>query len=197
MGFSGDRRISCGSSRVPDGSRPHIHGDGTAKAFAPMIRECDPADLPQILEIYNDAVRSTTAIWNDTLVDLEDRRAWLNERVSNGSPVLVADSHGQAIGYATYGNWRAWEGYRHTVEHSVYVHRDARRGGVAEALMNTLIECARAQGKHVMVGGIEASNEASLALHKKLGFIQAAHMNEVGIKFGRWLDLVFVQLILS
>jgi L-amino acid N-acyltransferase YncA len=162
-----------------------------------MIRDCSEGDLAGLREIYNEAVRSTVAIWNDTVVDIENRRAWLRERVSKGYPVLTAVEGGRVLGYATYGEWRAWSGYRHTVEHSVYVHRDARRSGIATALMSALIQRARAQGKHVMVGGIEASNVASLALHARLGFQQAAYMPEVGTKFGRWLDLVFVQLILD
>ena len=88
-------------------------------------------------------------------------------------------------------------GYKHTVEHSVYVHQNARRTGVASALMATLIERARAQGKHVMVGGIEAKNEASLALHSRFGFEKVGYLPEVGTKFGRWLDLIFMQLILD
>jgi L-amino acid N-acyltransferase YncA len=162
-----------------------------------MIRDCEEADLGGVLDIYNDAVRSTTAIWNDTPVDLENRLAWLKDRTFRGFPVLVAVGEDKVLGYAAYGDWRAWDGYRHTVEHSVYVHREARRGGIATALMTALMERARADGKHVMVGGIEASNEASLALHMRLGFERTAHMREVGRKFGRWLDLVFMQIILN
>jgi L-amino acid N-acyltransferase len=165
--------------------------------FDVNIRTCEEADLPHVLEIYNEAVRSTTAIWNDTAVDIENRRAWLKDRVSKSFPVLIAVSGGTIAGYASYADWRAWEGYRLTVEHSVYVRKNLHRGGVGLALMTSLIQCAREQGKHVMIGGIEATNEGSLALHAKLGFEKTAYMREVGTKFGRWLDLVFVQLILE
>lgn len=158
-----------------------------------MIRACVEADLPGVVEIYNDAVLSTTAIWNDTPVDLDNRRWWLNDRLSNGFPVLVAVDGNDVLGFASFGDWRTWQGYRYTVEHSVYVSRNARRGGVATELMTALIEHAQRAGKHVMVGGIEATNKASLALHAKLGFEKTAYMREVGAKFGRWLDLVFVQ----
>ncbi len=103
-----------------------------------IVRDCEERDLPAVLEIYNDAVVSTTAIWNETLVDLDNRRQWLKDRVSRGFPVLIAASaDGAVLGYASYGDWRAFDGYKHTVEHSVYVHQNARRGGVASALMKS------------------------------------------------------------
>jgi L-amino acid N-acyltransferase YncA len=160
------------------------------------IRPATESDLPAILAIYNDAVLNTVTIWNDTPADLESRRAWLRARNSQSYPVLVAVLEGQVAGYASYGDFRLFEGYRFTVEHSVYVAEGARRRGVAARLMQTLIEHARASGKHVMIGGIEAENAASLALHAKLGFSQTARIPEVGRKFDRWLDLVFVQKIL-
>ena len=169
-----------------------------------LIREAGAGDLPGILTIYNDAVRNTLAIWNETEVDLDNRRAWLADHVRLGYPVLVAVEDAkdaaqaeQVLGYATFGDWRAWEGYRYTVEHSVYIHRDARGHGLGAALMRPLIERAAAIGKHVMVAGIEASNEASLRLHERLGFQRVGHLPEVGIKFGRWLDLAFLQLMLA
>jgi L-amino acid N-acyltransferase YncA len=160
------------------------------------IRPATESDLPAILAIYNDAVLNTVTIWNDTPADLESRRAWLRARNSQSYPVLVAVLEEQVAGYASYGDFRPFEGYRFTVEHSVYVADGARRRGVAARLMQSLIEHARTSGKHVMIGGIEAENAASLALHAKLGFSQTARIPEVGRKFDRWLDLVFVQKIL-
>lgn len=161
------------------------------------IRDACEADLAGILAIYNDAVLTTTAIWNETVADLASRRAWLDERRSQGYPVLVATDGAQVMGYASFGDFRAWHGYRYTVEHSVYVSRDHRRRGVGAALLACLIERARAQGKHVMVGGIEAGNEASLRLHARKGFQVVGHLAQVGTKLGRWLDLVLVQYTLS
>jgi phosphinothricin acetyltransferase len=162
-----------------------------------IVRDCQEADLEAILDIHNDAVLTSTAIWDDTIVDLENRRGWLRARVSAGFPVLAADDGGQVLGYASYGVWRARDGYRHTVEHSVYVHKEARRKGIATALMLALIERSRAQRLHAMIGAVEATNRESLAFHAKLGFEKVAFMPEVGRKFGRWLDLVFVQLLLD
>ena len=158
------------------------------------IRDAGEADLPAIMEIYNDAVANTTAIWNDTVVDLDNRRAWLAARRERGFPVLVALRGRQVTGYASYGDWRAFDGYRHTVEHSVYVRGDARGTGTGKRLMIALIERASFNGVHVMIAGIEAENLASIRLHEKLGFRTVGRFSEVGIKFGRWLDLTCMEL---
>lgn len=163
-----------------------------------QIRDAAAADMAGIADIYNHAVAHTTAIWNDTTVDVANRAAWHADRQRLGYPVLVAaDDEGAVLGYASFGDWRAFDGYRHTVEHSVYVRLDARGRGIGEALMLALIERARAIGKHAMVAGIEAGNAPSIRLHRKLGFAEVGLLPEVGMKFGRWLDLAFLQLTLD
>jgi phosphinothricin acetyltransferase len=161
------------------------------------IRDATSADLPAILAIHNDAVRSTTAIWNDALVDLEDRRRWLTSRQAQGYPVLVAGDDAEVLGYASFGDFRAWPGYRHTAEHSIYVQRERRRRGVGALLLAALIERARSLDKHVMIAGIEAGNTASLQLHARWDFREVGRLAQVGTKFGRWLDLVFMQRTLD
>ena len=162
------------------------------------IRDAEEKDIDAITAIYNDAVAHTTAIWNDSVVDVENRQAWLAARQQAGFPVLVAvDAADAVLGYASYGDWRAFDGYRHTVEHSVYVQAQARGAGLGRALMEALIERARMAGKHVMVAGIEAGNAGSIRLHEKLGFEQVGLLKEVGEKFGTWLDLAFLQLKLD
>lgn len=162
------------------------------------IRDAHVGDAGAIAAIYNDAVEHTTAIWNETVVDAENRRAWLTDRQAAGFPVLVAvDGAGAVIGYASYGPWRAFDGYRHTVEHSVYVRGDQRGRGVGERLLRALIDRAQGSGVHVLVAGIEAGNAASIRLHERLGFDDAGTLREVGTKFGRWLDLTFMQLTLA
>lgn len=162
-----------------------------------LIRAAIQDDLPAICEIYNDAVANTTAIWNETLVDVANRAAWLEAREDAGYPVLVAVSdEGDIVGYASFGDWRLFDGYRHTVEHSVYVHKDRRGGGIGRKLMAALIAEAERLGKHVMIAGIESENRASIRLHAQLGFVDTGRMREVGTKFGRWLDLTFMQLVL-
>ena len=158
-----------------------------------IIRPAVEADLPAILAIYNDAVAKTTAIWNDTPVDLANRRAWFVARAAQDYPILVAEEDAVVVGYGSFGDFRPFEGYRFTVEHSVYVAEGVRRRGIASSLLTALEERARAMGKHVMVGGIAADNEASLSLHERIGFVETGRMPEVGFKFGRWLDLVLMQ----
>lgn len=160
-----------------------------------MIRVARPEDAAAITEIYNDAVRNTTAIWNEETVTIQNRTDWIAAKLKDGWPLLVMeDEQGILAGYATYGPWRAWDGYRHTVEHSVYVEKDHRGQGIGKMLMQALISEARQADIHVMVAGIEAGNEASIKLHEKLGFKDAGRLSEVGTKFGKWLDLAFLLL---
>ncbi|OCT33985.1 GNAT family N-acetyltransferase [Pseudomonas putida] len=162
-----------------------------------LIRDALPDDLAGILDIYNDAVRNTTAIWNETPVDLANRQAWFAARVEQGYPVLVAVDESGVLGYASFGDWRTFEGYRFTVEHSVYVRGDQRGKGLGPVLMELLIERARSCGKHVMVAAIESGNAASVRIHERLGFVVTGQMPQVGVKFGRWMDLTLMQLVLN
>ncbi len=159
-----------------------------------IIRDATEADLAAVLDIYNDAVANTTAIWNETLVDLANRQDWFAARMARGFPVLVADKDGTIGGYASYGDWRPFEGFRQTVEHSVYVHRDHRGSGIGRKLMTSLVERAATGGIHVMIAAIESGNSASIRLHEQLGFRVAGQFSEVGSKFGRWLDLTCMEL---
>lgn len=161
------------------------------------IRPATPADLPAVTAIYNHAVVHTTAIWNDAVVDLANRRAWYDARRELGYPVLVAEIDGTVAGYGSFGPFRASDGYRFSVEHSVYVAEAVRRRGVASRLLEALVDEARRLGKHVMIAGVAADNDASIRLHLHHGFVETGRMPEVGIKFGRWLDLVFLQKTLT
>ena len=109
----------------------------------------------------------------------------------------LGPASGAVMGYASFGDWRAFDGFRHTVEHSVYVAPDRQGAGVGRALMVALIDRAWALGKHVMVAGVEAGNQGSIRLHLGLGFRQVGLMPQVGAKFDRWLDLAFLQLVLD
>ena len=163
-----------------------------------VIRDAVPADLPAIREIYNDAVLNTLAIWNEQTVDLDNRQQWFNARQAQGYPILViVDAANTPLGYASFGDWRPFEGFRHTVEHSVYVHQDHRGRGLGREIMQALIAAARQRDVHAMVGGIDASNAGSIALHERLGFRHVGTLPQVGFKFGRWLDLAFYQLLLD
>lgn len=160
------------------------------------IRHATHADLPAIMAIYNDAVANTTAIWNDTLVDFDNRRDWFDARINGGFPVFVAERDGSVLGYASYGTFRAFDGYRHSAELSIYVDTNARGGGIGRLLLAELIDEAKRRNIHVLIAGIEASNTASIALHKAHGFEEAGILREVGRKFDAWLDLLFMQRVL-
>jgi phosphinothricin acetyltransferase len=161
------------------------------------IDDAAEADLPAILAIHNEVVANSTAIYANDPTTLDERAAWRTGRLAQGYPVLVARDGDEVLGFASFGDFRAWPGYAATVEHSVHVRADARRRGVGRALLSALPDRARAIGKHVILGGIDADNAGSLALHQSLGFEKVAHFRQVGRKFDRWLDLVFVQLILG
>ena len=163
-----------------------------------IIRDAAEADLPALRDIFNDAVLNTTAIWMDNVVDLANRQAWFAARAQQGYPILVAENaDGEMVGYASFGDWRPFDGFCHTVEHSVYIRADQRGKGLGPLLLAALIERAKACDKHVMVAAIESGNAASIGLHQRLGFAITGQMPQVGRKFGRWLDLTFMQLILT
>ena len=162
-----------------------------------VVRDASDADLPAILAIYNHAIETTTAVFSYAPHTMEMRREWFADKRAKGYPVIVAEADGVVAGFATYGPFRAWPAYRYTVEHSVYVAESARRRGIARRLMGVLLERASAQDFHVVIGGIVSENAPSLALHEGLGFEKVAHFKQVGYKFGRWLDLTFMQVVLD
>jgi L-amino acid N-acyltransferase YncA len=160
------------------------------------IRDAVVDDLPGLLDIYNQVIATSTAIYTDRPATLEDRQGWWTLRVSEGYPVLVAVDDSGVVGFASFGNFRAWPGYRFTVEHTVHVRADRRGHGVGSALMRPLFDRAAALGKHVMVAGVDADNLPSLQFHERHGFTRVAHFRQVGYKFDRWLDLIFLQRFL-
>ncbi len=158
------------------------------------IRLAQTDDIPAILAIYNDAVLNTTASYDYEPSTLEQRTLWFEQHQQQGFPVLVAvDDADMVVGWGSLSKFREKIGYQFSVEHSVYVAANQRRQGIGSLILQALIEAAQEMGKHVMIGGVDASNEASLSMHQALGFEQVAHFKQVGYKFDRWLDLVFFQ----
>ncbi len=159
------------------------------------IRHANENDLPAMLDIYNEIILNTTAVWHSDPHTLEMRQEWFAIKKEQGYPVFVAEAEGRMVGFSTIGPFRPWIGYRFTVENSVYVVADSRGKGIAKLLLPPLIEAAKELNLHAIVAGIEASNEASIVLHKKFGFEEVAHFKEVGYKFNRWMDLKFLELV--
>jgi L-amino acid N-acyltransferase YncA len=173
-----------------------------------QIRDAVLTDLEQITEIYNQVVLTSTAIYNDRPSTLDERIAWWRGRCAQGYPVLVAteaegadgvpaNSDGFVTGFASFGEFRAWPGYRFTVEGTVHIHSSARGQGVGTALLEELVRLAREMGKHTMIAGVDAENAASLRFLERFGFERVAHFREVGYKFNRFLDLIFLQYWLA
>jgi L-amino acid N-acyltransferase len=154
------------------------------------------ADLPEILEIYNEVIRNTTAVYSEEEFTISRGESWLQTKKDHGFPMVVARDLTGVTGFGTFGEFRAWPCYRNTVEHSVHVRADRRGQGVGRMLVGELMRRAAGMNKHVMIAGIDADNAASIGLHQSLGFSSVGRFQEVGYKFGRWLDLVFMQCIL-
>jgi len=162
-----------------------------------MIRPATEQDIPAITAIFNEAVANSNAIWTEKQDSEAERLAWMKARLALGYPVLVAAEGPVVLGYGTFGDFRAFPGYRYSVEHSVYIHADHRGRGLGRVIVDELVAAATALGKHVMIAGIDGGNPASLRLHAQAGFVEVARLPEVGRKFGRWLDLVFMQRLLD
>jgi phosphinothricin acetyltransferase len=163
-----------------------------------QLIECTPdAHAVAVREIFNDAITNTTALYDYQPRSMDTVLQWFGAKARAAYPVLgVVDEGGVLCGFASYGPFRNWPAYKYSIEHSVYVHPAQRRKGVARLLMQRLIERAQAQQYHAMIGGIDADNVSSIALHEQLGFHHSGTIAHAGYKFGRWLDLAFYQLLL-
>jgi phosphinothricin acetyltransferase len=160
-----------------------------------LVRPATREDVPAILAIYNEAVINTTASYDEEPHTLDQRLAWFDAHMRDDLAVLVAVNDQQGVvGWAALGKFRDKIGYRFSTEHSIYVAPGHRAQGVGSLLLPALIEAATRRGFHTMIAGMDAENEGSIRLHARFGFEKVAHFKQVGFKFGRWLDLVFMQL---
>ena len=162
-----------------------------------QVADAKEGHLPEILAIYNDVIATTTAVYSEEPFTLESRVEWWKIRTALHYPILVALEDDKVLGFSSFADFRPWPCYRYTVEHTVHVRAEARNRGVGRALIQALFPLAAALGKHVLIGGIDAENAASIHLHRKLGFEPVGHLREIGRKFDRWLDLVFLQRVLT
>jgi len=162
-----------------------------------IIRRAERNDVPAMREIFNEVLRNSNSIYREEEVDLAERYAWFDEKMEHGYPLFGAYEENKLIGYAGYGSWRAAQGYRKTVELTIYVDNKYRGTGVGSLLMQTIINQAKSDGYHVMLGAIDSENKGSIDFHKRFGFVETARMPEVALKNGQWLNLVFMQLNLA
>jgi phosphinothricin acetyltransferase len=166
-----------------------------ADAAAAALRLATEADLPAINDIYNHFVLHSTCTYQTEPETAEARAVWF-ARHGPLHPVTVAHHQGQIVGWGSLSPFHARAAYGHTVENSVYVHPACHRQGIGRALLADLIERARSLGHHTIIALIDADQPASIALHLAQGFKPAGHLYEVGHKFGRWLDVHYMQLLL-
>ncbi len=161
------------------------------------LRTAAIADIERIRLIFNHAILHTTAVYSYEPYSLRDMTDWYHQKIDNEFPIIVASVNNTVIGFASYGTFRQRPAYRHTMEHSVYVHPDYQKKGIGKSLLNELISLAKLNNVHTLIGGVDAENIGSIDFHKNMGFNEVAHIKEVGYKFNRWLDLKLFQLILT
>jgi L-amino acid N-acyltransferase len=162
-----------------------------------IIRNATEKDLHDILEIYNDAILNSTSVYEYEVFSYSYMEKWFEEKMARNFPLFAIEENNKVWAFGSWGVFRSRPGYSHTVEHSVYVHPDKRGQGMGKAMLSHLIQEAVKRNIHVMIGGIDKENVASLSLHYQLGFEKCAELREVAWKFERWLDLIFVQRIIS
>jgi phosphinothricin acetyltransferase len=161
------------------------------------IVDCGEQYAEQIRAIFNEAIATSTALYDYAPRSSEMMRQWFAAKKTGNYPVIgMVTESGELAGFGSYGTFRAWPAYKYTVEHSLYVATGFRGQGTGRRLMQEIILLAGRQGYHLLIGGIDSENTASKELHRKFGFTHAGTIREAGFKFGRWLDLEFHQLIL-
>ncbi len=161
------------------------------------IRRANENDSPFILEIYNEVVGNSTAIYEESPRSLEQQTEWYENKCSSGFPIFVGDVSGKVAAYASYGPFRQWFCYRYTVEVGLHVSKEFRGRGIGKEMLAHIIADAKEREFHSMISGIDKENIASIRLHEKFDFIKVAELPQVGFKFNRWLDLIFMQLKLN
>jgi L-amino acid N-acyltransferase len=162
------------------------------------IKSCNEAQLPEILEIFNDAIINTTSVYDYQPRTMDFMADWYNSKLKANYPIIgLFGSQNELLGFGTYGPFRSRPAYKYSVEHSIYVRKDKRGKGYGKIILNEIIKSAIYQDYHVLVGGIDADNKISIKFHEKMGFEYAGTIRHAGYKFGKWLDLSFYQLILK
>ena len=161
------------------------------------IRAYKTEDTQAILDIIHYNILHSTALYDYSIRNYEQQKAILEDKTNKGFPVIVAELNEELVGFGMYSEFRFREAYKFTVEHSVYVSENHIGKGIGKLLLSELIQLAKAQGLHTMIGVIDSENKGSIAFHEQFGFKTVGIIKESGYKFDRWLDSVFVQLLLK
>ena len=162
------------------------------------IESFNEAQLPEILEMFNDAIINSTSVYDYKPRDMDFMIEWYHQKLKTHHPVIgIFDSQNALLGFGTYGPFRSRPAYKYSVEHSIYIRHDVRGKGYGKILLNEIINTAIREDYHVLVGGIDADNNISIKFHEKMGFEYSGTIKHAGYKFGKWLDLSFYQLILK
>jgi len=161
------------------------------------IRAYQTEDIQAILDIINYNILHSTALYDYNIRNYEQQQAILEDKTNKGFPIIVAELFGKLVGFGMYSEFRFREAYKFTVEHSVYVSEKHIGKGIGKVLLSELIQLAKAQGLHTMIGVIDSENQGSIEFHEQFGFKTVGIIKESGYKFDRWLDSVFMQLLLE
>jgi L-amino acid N-acyltransferase len=162
------------------------------------IITCTREYAKPILDILNEAIVSSTALYDYKIRTLESMDSWFDNKVKNNFPVIgLIDDNNMLLGFGSYGTFRAWPAYKYSIEHSLYIHKDHRGKGYGKLILQEIINVARKQDYHNLIAGIDSANEASKKLHEDFGFTYSGRIKHAGYKFSRWLDLDFYQLLLA
>jgi phosphinothricin acetyltransferase len=159
-----------------------------------QIRLAGRGDLGAINDIYNYYVLHSTCTYQESPEPMEGRERWFADHGVE-HPVIVAEMEGRIVGWGSLSAYHARSAYRHTVENSVYVHHAFHRRGIGRVILADLIERARGLGHRAIIAGIDGDQAASVELHAKFGFVKVGHLKELGFKFGRWLDVIYMELL--
>jgi phosphinothricin acetyltransferase len=161
-----------------------------------VIRPATDADLPAINDIYNHYVLHSTCTYQEAPESMEGRRRWFAHH-GEAHPIIVAEAENRIVGWGSLSAYHARSAYRRTVENSVYVHHELHRRGIGSVLLEELITRARSLRHHVIIAAIDGEQPASVALHARFGFQKVGHMKHLGFKFNRWLDVIYMELLLE
>ena len=162
-----------------------------------IIRDAIEGDIPVITEIFNSVIDSSNSVYREERVPQSERLEWFRDKRSHSLPVIVAEIEGVVVGYGGFGSFRAAQGYRLTVEHTIHVAEAYRKRGIGRTILTELIKRAKEGEYHLMIGAIDSENVGSIKLHEEYGFTECARIKDAALKHGKFLTLILMEKILS